>query len=74
MSRIANSCVKQAVIVIVIVVYGQLCMYVLLYKLETVGHINSVYNKQREKLNAYLLLLSLQLTNTYLNVFKKTKT
>ena len=38
------------------------------------GHINSVSNKEKEKLNAYLFLLGLQVMNSYLNVSKKVKT
>ena len=52
----------------------QLLLYLLLYKLQTVGHINSVYNKVKEKLNTYLFLLCLQSTNSYLNVLKNVKT
>ena len=52
-SRIASSCVRR-------ISNKQL----LLYKSKTVGHKNSVYNKDKDKLNTYLFLVCSQLTNS----------
>ena len=42
-SRIANICVRR-------IWNKQLLLYLLFYKLETVGHINRAYNKEKLKL------------------------
>ena len=62
--RIANSCVEQAVIFIIIVVSVKCEQW----------HKSSAENKDSLIETKQIFLLGLQLTNSYLNVLKKIKT